>query len=73
MPGLICDDKNLSPADFVRLILRTDGAGNYAIAVNDLTGPVFTQAVECGDGLSWEDVVAMVFDKTKNAINIVEV
>lgn len=73
MAGITCDDKGLTPEDFFRLIVRTDGAGNYALAINDV-GPIagWEAATSCPDGLTWQDILMLVLDKTKNAVNIVD-
>lgn len=72
MAGINCSDIGQSPEDFLRKILRKDGTGKYAIAVNDVSGLGFTNAATCADGISWQDIIALVFDKDKNAINIVD-
>lgn len=73
MSGVTCDTNSLSPEDFLKKVLRKDGNGNYAIAVNDLTGSgTFVNAASCNDGLTWKDVLMLVYDQTKEAINIVD-
>jgi hypothetical protein len=72
MANLGCSDQHVSPADIARKILRTDGAGNYAIAVSDLgTDAGWSAAVECGDTFTWEDLVRLIYNKTNGSINIV--
>lgn len=64
----------ITPEDFFRKVVRTDGAGNFALAVNDLTtSGVWVTPEQCQDGITWEDILMMVYDSTKEAINIVDV
>jgi hypothetical protein len=63
-----------SPEDFFRKVVRTDGAGNYALAVTDNGSPVgWVAATECQDGLTWEDVLRMVYNSANESINIIDV
>jgi len=73
MSGVTCTTNFLSPEDFLKKVVRTDGAGNYALAVNDLS-PIagWEVASECADGITWQDILMLVYDQTKNAINIVD-
>lgn len=64
-----CSLKDLTPEDFFRLFVRTDGNGNYALAINDATTTgTWTEAVDCADNkaLTWEDIIALI------AINVVD-
>lgn len=63
----------ITPEDFFRKVVRTDGAGNYALAVNDEGDPLgWNPAAECQDGITWKDILMMVYNKDKEAINIVD-
>lgn len=64
---------NITPEDFFRKVVRTDGAGNYALAVNDVTGAGFTGIARCQDGITWKDILMLVYDSSKEAVNIVDV
>lgn len=67
-----CGD-DITPEDVLRAILRTDGDGNYALAVNDLTASGdWISAADCQDGLTWKDIVLLIFNKETQAINIVD-
>jgi hypothetical protein len=63
----------ITPEDFFRKVVRTDGAGNYALAVNELSAVGFSPAASCADGLRWEDILALVYNSQKEAINIIDV
>jgi hypothetical protein len=68
-----CGD-HITPEDFFRKVVRTDGAGNYALAVTDQGSPVgWTAATECQDGLTWEGILMMVYNKTDESINTIDV
>jgi hypothetical protein len=64
---------NITPEDFFRKVVRTDGAGNYALAVNELSAVGYISASECKDGITWEDIVMLVYNSSKEAINIIDV
>jgi hypothetical protein len=64
---------NISPEDFFRKVVRTDGAGNYALAVNELSAVGFTPAAQCADGITWEDILMLVYNQADEAINIIDV
>jgi len=74
---VICDLKGLTPEDFFRKWVRTDGAGNYALARIDMTAEgTWTPATECQDGLTWQDILALVTNAAGDgswAINTVDV
>jgi hypothetical protein len=63
----------ITPEDFFRKVVRTDGSGNYALAVNELSAVGFTAASECQDGITWQDILMLVFNSNKDAINIIDV
>lgn len=68
-----CGD-HITPEDFFRKVVRTDGAGNYALAITDQGSPVgWDAASECQDGLTWEDIFMMVYNKTDESINTIDV
>lgn len=63
----------ITPEDFFRKIVRTDGNGNYALAVNDMGSPIgWSQATECQDGITWQDIVMLVYNSEKEAMNIID-
>lgn len=64
---------NITPEDFFRKVVRTDGNGNYALAVNELPAGAFTQQVQCQDGITFEDILRLVYNETEEAINIIDV
>jgi len=64
---------DITPEDFFRKVVRTDGAGNYALAVNELSDVGYTAAAECQDGITWEDILMLVYNSSKEAINIIDV
>ncbi len=64
---------DMTPEDFFRKVVRADGNGNYALAVNELSSVGFSPAADCQDGLTWEDILKLVYNSTKEAINIIDV
>lgn len=64
---------DITPEDFFRKVVRTDGAGNYALAVTELSSVGYTAAAECQDGITWKDIVMLVFNQTDESINIIDV
>jgi hypothetical protein len=73
MAGITCSDQSISPIDIARKILRKDGNGNFAIAVTDMGDPAgWSAAIECGDELTWEDIVKLIYNKTNGSINIID-
>lgn len=64
---------NMTAEDFFRKVVRADGAGNYALAVNELAAAGFTPATRCADGITFEDILALVYNPSKEAINIIDV
>lgn len=66
--------KEITPEDFFRSIVRTDGAGGYAIAVKDQGDPAgWTSPLTCPDGLTWRDIVMLVYNSTDEAMNTITV
>ena len=64
----------ITPEDFLLSIIRTDGSGGYAIAVKDQGSPSgFTSPLTCPDGLTWKDIVMMVYDSTNQAMKTITV
>jgi len=63
----------ITPEDFFRKVVRTDGAGNYALAVNQLSSVGFSAAANCQDGITWKDILMLVYNSNKEAINIIDV
>lgn len=64
---------DITPEDFFRKVVRTDGVGNYALAVNELSAVGYTPAAECQDGITWKDILMLVYNSNKEAINIIDV
>lgn len=62
----------ITPEDFFRKVVRTDGAGNYALAVNEFASAGFVPAAGCADGITWEDILSLVYNSQKEAINIID-
>lgn len=61
----------ITPEDFFRQIVRTNGT-DYALAVSDLTAEgVWTSPLECPDGITYKDILMLVYDSVKKAQNIV--
>lgn len=63
----------ITPEDFFRKVVRTDGAGNYALAVNEMAALGFSPATSCQDGITWKDILMLVYNDGKEAINIIDV
>ncbi|MES2395615.1 MAG: hypothetical protein V4549_06415 [Bacteroidota bacterium] len=62
-----CDFKDLTPEDFIRRFVRTDGNGNYALAIKDVTSDgVWTDAITCttNKDLTWQDIIALIATNT---------
>lgn len=62
---------DITPEDFFRQIVRTNGT-LFALAVSDLTasGP-WDSPLECPDGITWKDILMLVYDSVKKAQNVV--
>ncbi len=59
-----CNLQTMSPEDFIRRFVRTDGSGNYALAIKDVTasGP-WTAGITCGETskeITWRDIVELI-------------
>lgn len=64
----------ITPEDFFRKVVRTDGAGNYALAVTDNGSPVgWDAAAICQDGLTWKDILMLVYNSADESINTIDV
>lgn len=63
----------ITPEDFFRKVVRHDGNGNYALAVNELSAVGFEPGAACQDGITWKDIVMLVFNSNKDAINVIDV
>jgi hypothetical protein len=63
----------ITPEDFFRLVVRKNEAGEYALAVNELSAVGFTDGAQCQDGIGWKDILMLVLNTEKNAINIIDV
>lgn len=64
---------DITPEDFFRKIVRTDGAGNYALAVNDMGDPSGWSAVaDCQDGITWKDILMLVYNTENESMNIID-
>lgn len=64
----------ITPETFFRSIVRTDGSGNYAIAIKDQGSPVgWSSPLTCPDGLTWKDIVMMVYDTSNEAMKTITV
>jgi len=65
---------DITPEDFFRKVVRTDGAGNYALAVTDNGSPAgWSSAIECQDGITWKDILMMVYNSSDESINTIDV
>ncbi len=65
---------DITPEDFFRKVVRTDGAGNYALAVTDNGSPVgWSLATICQDGLTWKDILMLVYNQSDESINTIDV
>jgi hypothetical protein len=65
---------NITPEDFFRKVVRTDGAGNYALAVTDNGAPEgWVTPIACQDGITWKDILMLVYNSTDESINIIDV
>ena len=64
----------ITPEDFFRKVVRTDGAGNYALAVTD-NGAVagWSALASCQDGITWKDILMLVYNSTDESINTLDV
>ncbi len=64
---------DLTPEDIYRQILRTNGT-SFALAVSDLTAVgTWTSPLKCPDGLTDRDILMLIYNSVKKAINVVEV
>lgn len=64
----------ITPEDFFRKVVRTDGNGNYALAVNDMgSASGWSSPIECQDGITWRDILMLVYNSNKEAINTLDV
>jgi hypothetical protein len=66
----------MTPTDFFRKILRKDQNGNYAIAMHQLAGVIsstFPSSTDCAGGITWEDILMLIYNESKEAINVIEV
>lgn len=64
----------ITPETFFRSIVRTDGAGNYALAIKDQGNPSgWTSPLSCPDGLTWKDIVMLVYNSSSEAMNTITV
>lgn len=73
---IVCDLKGITPEDFFRKVVRTNGTGGFALAVKDVAAfGTWAEAAECADGITWQDILQLVTGLTadnKWAINIVK-
>lgn len=61
----------ITPEDFFRQIVRTNGT-SYALAISNLTAVgTWTSPLECPDGLTWQDILMLVYDSAKKAQNVI--
>lgn len=61
----------ITPEDFFRQIVRTNGT-DYAIAISDLTAVgTWGSPLECPDGLTWKDILMLVYDPINKAQNVI--
>jgi hypothetical protein len=61
----------ITPEDFFRKVVRTNGT-DYAIAVTDKTADGdWASPLSCPDGITWKDIVMLVYNEANESQNIV--
>jgi len=63
----------ITPEDFFRKIVRTNGT-DFALAVTDKTAEgVWTSPVNCTSSITWKDIVMLIYNSANESANVIEV